>query len=183
MRSGVSLLEVLVAAGLSLLLLTTAVQIFIPSLKASDRGTRRVELDQRAWTLSTRLERRLLQSSRAGIAVHSLTGETLVSAHPRHSDSAQVTWADTLDLFVWSGETFRAYQYNLGAVSDRPRVPSLSELRNLLDQATLIYEFREIEDFQGALDSGPLFRFSVTAQSGNERLTVHRSLFLRNSSH
>lgn len=155
--------------------ITVLVAALVPSLRVTLRGHQRIELQQ-----SGRLALRFMQddlglSARAGVA----QGPNWLSAHRLREVSAAGTqvWEDHVVVYRWTDENltrsiWRPADLDLG----RPYQPSGVSADDLTETRVVA---RGVEAFK--VTPGTPTHIELTVHRGDNRLTLDRWLYLRNS--
>lgn len=182
-RRGFTLIEVMVAGVLGLLLLFVTVQLLLPAMRLSARGTTLVELDQRASLLEQRLERALKSTGYRGVHIAEAGPDRYLSVHPilgAVADS-KPQLASTLTVFSWKQNQLRESEISLPVVPQTltglPAAELIAALadsptRNLVDGVTA---------FEVSLQKGPVVELRFRVEKGTEGLDVVRAVSLVNS--
>ncbi|MCA9792676.1 MAG: hypothetical protein KC910_12805 [Candidatus Eremiobacteraeota bacterium] len=143
MRSGArayTLAEVLVAAFLLSLLLTVLFQVLFPLVRASQRGYRRISIQEVGGLALDHLAREFDSTPAVGITPPQVTADRVVLAlHPIESVSSggRQFYADHLDIFHWQRTSGRLIHetWNQAGVdlTLEPRRLTSSELQAAID--------------------------------------------------
>lgn len=183
-RQGFTLLEVLVSAFLGALVLYVLITLLIPAMRMSALGTTRVDLDQRATLLEQRLIRSLKSTNRAGVMTASHEGGVLLTTHPIEGSltGSKQKWADYLVLFSWENKQLTESRTALEEPPIKATTIPLEGLLEVLGSKSVRFLVDDVDSFKAEMAQGPQVDFSFTLKSGDERLEVHRTVFLVNSS-
>ncbi len=116
--AGFTLLEVMIAAGLTLLLLGIVIKIFVPAMSHSSQGTTRLELQQFAILAQQQIHRELSRTRFGGVSV----ADSNLLVHPQASlDSAgQPIWSDHVILFHLDSGSGKLGKYKLSSTPEKP---------------------------------------------------------------
>src|SRR5207253_1003874 len=98
---GMSLMEVLVAAGLALLLGTMILGVIVPSMRISQREWARMELEQAAALAKEKIMVDLMQSSSAGLSLLTPTHDVSIDPNtgiPTPGDKAALAICRLVDV-------------------------------------------------------------------------------------
>ena len=143
---GFSLGEVLIAAGIGLMLLGVLVRILIPALKHSAEGNIRLELQQFAVMAHQQIRAELYRSSAIGVSL----GTSALLIHPQTSmdGTGQPVWSDETVLFYLDASN-QLIRSQLPSRSVRPDRYTPTELNNLVNSspATEKLVARFVRDF------------------------------------
>ena len=184
-----TLLELLLSGGLLALLLTLTLGFLVPSLRASSRGSLRVDLQQRA---NLALEAAIVDLQRCnpdsvwifpdGMCLQRLDGFT--------AGGIQV-WEPTLVTYHWNSKNGQLSRgiwspgqpaLSITPALDQPRKPSLADYQLLINPpdggARLLAD--SVTKFELGW-SGRVARISLELARQSERFELHRNVFLRNS--
>lgn len=127
-RRGLSLLEVLVTAGLLLLVMSVLVGFLIPSLRRTAQGNERATLQAEAAMSLTRLERDFFSTSSAGLSLLAGDGTdiTAVGIVPIKETSVlgTLTWQDFLVVYFFLPQQRKLYRRVVDAASGLPFDPA-----------------------------------------------------------
>ena len=117
-RSGFTLLEMMIAAGLTLLLLGVVIKIFVPAMSHSSQGTTRLELQQFAILAHQQIQKELSRTRFGGTSV----ANSNLLLHPQASlDSAgQPIWDNHVILFHLDSSSGKLGKYKLSAAPVKP---------------------------------------------------------------
>lgn len=185
-----SLVEVLVAAGLGIALLTLLVQVLVPMMKAAQKGSVQIALQQTGLVVLDRIAHDTQRSVWAGLAQSSAPNQELLGIHrlDQINASGQQTFEDALVIYVWqpprvtrrvvvptSGDGFKLeapFQPGAGrlsslALSDPARESRIvggdvKQLKLVLEEPTSTLAMR------------------VTVKADEETLDLERTISLRN---
>lgn len=113
-----SLVEVMVAAGISLLLAGVVIKIFIPAMSHSAQGTTRLELQQFAVLAHQKIRKELLRSRFGGVS----TADATLLIHPQVAlDSVgQPVWDTDVLVFHLDRSTQKLGRYSLPSEPVQP---------------------------------------------------------------
>lgn len=175
-RKGMTLLEVMVAAGLGLLLLTVLIQVLVPAYRASAKGLGEVDLHQRALLLSGKLERDLRLTARAGVGTHPDT----LTIHPRVPLTSAVVWSNRLVVYSKTTAGMRRKEATIPDSIARALTPPLTEIAEWPTVTTL--QIPDVTEFEAVINDPALVKISYRLVSGSSSLTWTTSTLLRNSS-
>lgn len=130
-QAGFTLLEMMIAAGLTLLLLGVVIKVFVPAMSHSSQGTTRLELQQFAILAHQQIHKELSRTRFGGVSV----AESNLLIHPQASlDSAgQPIWSDHVILFHLDSSSGKLGKYKL---SSTPVKPNRYDAPGLLTLAT-----------------------------------------------
>lgn len=174
-RRGFTLVEVLVTIVLVSIGLTVLTMALVPSLRLSLRGHQRIELQQSGQLALRSLQDDLSHSARAGLRL----GEGWLSLHRLREVSAggAQVWEDHLVVYRWPGETLTRSLWRPADLDlARPLQPdSIPEAE--LSQTRVVA--KGAESVRIAL--GAPMRVELTLRRGDNRLTLERWIYLRNS--
>jgi hypothetical protein len=117
---GLSLVEVLISAGLVLLVLGLGTSFLIPLMRMQVDGAESAELGQRSTMLLEELRRDLNQSSAAGLTLLQSEQEVLLAIHASDNvaQDGTLVWKDSLVIYHW---TSASKQWRRGVWRDQPR--------------------------------------------------------------
>lgn len=108
-RKGLSLVEVLVAAGLAVLLLTCFLWFLVPSLSAMGRSTAQSEVQQQAVLALERIEREVRRSTVSGVGLYPKAAVAVTAAPGLYltplqdvNDKGQPNWALEVVAVWWN---------------------------------------------------------------------------------
>lgn len=204
-RSGLSLLESLVAAGLLALLTGMALMFLVPSLRMSTRSGLRVEMQQQASVLLERLQVDLEHSAPAGVAllpgrdatqmsgisIQALQGFTSLGAQvwepkviayvwlPGPAVIKRETWTPSLSpslpVMLMSFRPSRLTYQDLITLSNDPSNPEVVVARGVQ-----LLEVNPGPSGMGAVVIHLVLQREVPGRSTPERLEVRRGVMLRN---
>ncbi|MBI3927350.1 MAG: type II secretion system protein [Armatimonadetes bacterium] len=204
-NGGLSLIEVLVAAALSLMLLGLFWTFLVPAFGYYVRGAARAELQQSALVAGEKVVADLRRSAPGGISIRSAGTDspTVLAVHPLETVTADGTqvWSDQLTIYFWWASDGRlwAKKWPPGPPEAGFSVQSDKPIR--VDEATLLEVAQERNGTETMLaenvarfevvDAAPepgisrpvtlTLEFEKETSSGPQRLTVSQDVFLRNS--
>lgn len=181
---GLTLVETLIAASLALLVLGLVTQLMVNSFRISGKGAVRVDLQQRAMTLTSKLERDLRQSPSGALGFRFDSTPALLSIHPRRNDTGTVAWLGEVYLYSWSDNVLRRLQVPIDPAPTRAfRPATASEWSTLLSTAGReSLRFAHVTLFQASLEENVRVRFRVDFEKSGQKLTSERLIFLRQGS-
>ncbi|MBI3929334.1 MAG: type II secretion system protein [Armatimonadetes bacterium] len=194
LKSGFTLVELLIACTLLILVLGTVVQILVPAFRVSARTSSRSDLQRSALMSLNRLRADLENSIAPGVVVHAPdAGELLVSIHPVEwiQPDGLLRWQERLILYQWRDGVLRRNVYGPAAAT-APLRPSADEIRTLLEASNqtvlLARDVRElsVQDAEPA-QSGVQQPFRlfialdrlVPGRPQPERVELSRKVYLR----
>lgn len=176
-RRGLTLMEVTVAAALSLVVLTVLFQVLIPAYQASSKGLADIGYHQRALLLSSKLERDFGLTTRSGVGI-TTDGLTI---HPRVPVISAVVWSSKLMAYSLSNRTLVRKELTIKGTPARAIRPLPEEMAEWPSTESL--KMNNLETFQAVLvKNEPLVKVHYTFADGNRSLNWNCSFFLRNSS-
>lgn len=182
-ETGFTLVEVLVGATLALMVLGVILQLVISSTKVSGKATRRVDLQQKALLLNTRLERDLRLTAINGFEIQAGTDGSMLSIHPRKNDLSAIVWESHTIFYeltggrLWAKELPFAGPTNVGF---KPQGSQWSSLQSTPGRTTLRLD--SVTRFEAVVQSGALVRLNVSLVDQDDHLDVERFILLRQGS-
>lgn len=181
---GMSLVEVLLAAGLGLVVLLVILNLLIPAFRLSARGTAMIELDQRAALTDQRLERALRASTRLGVRAFSSGEGRFLSTHAIEGalTGSKPKLSPQLRVFVWQGKRLTEHLVDLPNTPARPTVLPDAELLTGLPGSRVSFTVEGVTLFETVVREGPQVDLRFVVEKGKEQLEIRRSIFLINSS-
>lgn len=183
-RAGFTLVEVMVAALLGSLLLYTTVNLLLPAMRLSARGSTLVDIDQRAGLLEQRLERALKATSRRGVGVFASGPNRYLSTHPIEGAIAhsKPRLSSSLTVFSWVGEQLTETELPLAHPTlGKPTVLPLEMLLAALPSGRVLHAVEGVTEFQATLEAGPQVSLRFTLEKETEKLAVSRTISLVNN--
>lgn len=181
---GMSLLEVLIAAGLLLILFQVIVRVMVPGLAIMTRTGQRSGLQQQGAVALSRIERNFRRSSDFGVAIRG--GEPLLMSVHCLQDSGQhfqgaARWENSLLLYAYRRADLRLTESRLAADSNldtaHPHRCGPAELEALAQKPVTAVLGANVTEFR--VERSPLAVYSLHLElAGSYRLS--RSLSLRN---
>lgn len=175
-HKGFSLLEIIVASAMGLLILGVVAKLVIVSTQASNKGMKRVYLQQRLSKLNYDLQRDIGLSSSQGVAFKEDVPQA-VSIHRRVVETSTVSWEPHLIVYHAQQETLRRDEAPLGAPPTQPVKPD--DWAPLLSSGRTSFIFRGLETFEVTGEPNGLVRIKVVLKSGEDRVSTERLLVLR----
>lgn len=178
---GYTLIEILIAAGLALLILGVMVQLVISGMKVSEKGTLRAELQQKALLFNQRFERDLRLTAKSGLGIEAALEGSLISIHRRKQDLASVVWEEHTVLYELLEETLVRKEIAYPGPPEEPFKPGGFEQWNWLQTSPgkVTLRLDSVSKFEALLEDGPLIRLSVEFLKQNESLNLERMILLR----
>jgi hypothetical protein len=103
-RQGLSLVELMISAGLVLLVLGLGASFLIPLLHMQVEGAESAELEQRSAILIEDLRRDLAQTSAAGVSLVQSDQQVILGVHAcdNVAQDGTLVWRDSLVIYEWS---------------------------------------------------------------------------------
>lgn len=193
---GFTLIEVLVAAALTLILLGLIYWFLVPSLRLSSQGAARVEGQQQALNALNRAERDLQQSAPGGVSLfpqdpanpNDPVGVALVPLEDVDNDGQQL-WNSNFTLIYWDRAARKLRRKTAPCPAPDPHKPSrlsLAEFKALCDTQNGSEQFlaSEVSDFE-VLPGPPLalvleVERKTSQAAAPEKFRLERVLTMRN---
>ena len=177
----ITLLEVLVSAGLAFLVFGLALTFLRTSMRVSASGTRDVELQQKMVLLNNRLSSDLRSVNKSGLGLDNSGGDSQLSIHSPSAASGIISWNTPVVLYSVSSGELRRREITLNPSPSEPHRPlSAGEWSQLLTQAhRTTLRLSDISLFQASLEPGPIVRVHLEFSKAQETLSVRRAILLR----
>lgn len=117
-RRGFTLAEVLVAAGVSLLMAGVFFKVFVPAMSHSAKGTTRLELRQFALLAFYQIQNELSHTRPNALSA----ADAMLATHPQVSldGSGLPIWADSAVLFSHLASEEKLAKYSLPGATEKP---------------------------------------------------------------
>ena len=180
LRSGYTLVEIMVASGVAILILGILANLMISSGRVSRKGMLKVDLQQRMQKLNNDLSRDIGLSATQGVAVDQTVTPTPLSIHRRATDTATVTWEPQVIVYHGTGGMLRRDEVPLSPAPTSAFKPSLAgDWTPLLSSGRSSFKFEGLEEFVVTPEPNNLLRVKVKLASGGESLQIERMLLLR----
>lgn len=178
---GFTLVEIMVAGLLSMLLLFVLLDLLLPAMRLSARGSTLVDIDQRVGLLEVRLERAVKSTGLRGVRVYD-NGRYL-SVHPvlgAVADS-KPKLSSKLTAFVWADDRLREYELSL------PQTPlmltglPIESVPAALASGKVLRTMNGVTLFEAKLMKEPVVKVRFRVAKDKESLEVSRTIWMTNN--
>ncbi len=180
---GFTLIEVLVGGTLALMVLGVILQLVVSSADVSSKGTRRVDLQQKALLLNSRLERDMRLTAINGFAIAPGAQGSMLSIHPRKNDFSTIAWEDHTLFYELNGGRLWAKKLPFSGptnVGFKPQGGQWGSLQSGAGTTTLSLD--SVLKFEAAVQNGSLVKFDISLREQDDQLDLERFIFLRQGS-